>query len=292
MSALRAGWRKFHPQAIETARFAWEGGAFDAGHRALTATVEGNIQVPRHLVMVTLAGGADHIEVRAACGHRHAGSERAGSVSIVPADCERWSRARAVRSEWASLEIDPSTIERSLRPHQRAGLDHCRTNLDDLFLRSLVTELHRLHRQDGVLDASYCDALAAAAGQYLLHRYATPHTAAARREMSLTRWQLNRIAEHVDAHLDQALRIHHLAALLGLSEGHFHRAFRETTGMTPLEFINRHRIRRAAALLDAEPSISTVTVALQVGYTSPSYFARTFRRLVGVNPAVYRARSK
>jgi AraC family transcriptional regulator len=258
----------------------------------VAATVEGNIHVPRHLVMAVPARRTHLDMVRAAGESDHAGSEHAGSISIVPAGCERWSRAVAVRSEWASLEIDANTIARSLRPHQRAHLDHCQTNIDDVFLRSLVTELHRAHRQDGLLDASYCDALAAAAAQYLLQRYASSHTTAARHEMSLTRWQLNQIAEHVDAHLDQALRIHHLAALLGLSDGHFHRAFRQTTGTTPLEFINRRRIRRAAALLDADPSISTVTIALQVGYTSPSYFARTFRRLMGINPAVYRARSK
>ena len=80
-----------------------------------------------------------------------------------------------------------------------------------------------------------------------------------------------------------------LARLVGLSAGHLHRAFRETTGQTPLEFINRRRVERAAAILATEePTIAEV--ALRVGFLSPSHFSRTFRRVTGRNPSARRTR--
>jgi len=38
---------------------------------------------------------------------------------------------------------------------------------------------------------------------------------------------------------------------------------------------------------DPRNSRRLIEIALEVGYTSPSYFARVFRRVVGVTPTVY-----
>ena len=100
-------------------------------------------------------------------------------------------------------------------------------------------------------------------------------------------WRLRRIAEYVEAHLDETIRIPALAALVGLSEGHLHRSFRLTTGRTPLQFINERRIQRAMEIL-SNGAVPVSALALQVGFTSPSHFARIFRAVTGVAPARYR----
>ena len=38
---------------------------------------------------------------------------------------------------------------------------------------------------------------------------------------------------------------------------------------------------------DPRNSRRLIEIGLEVGYTSPSYFARVFRRVVGVTPTVY-----
>jgi AraC family transcriptional regulator len=69
---------------------------------------------------------------------------------------------------------------------------------------------------------------------------------------------------------------------------HFSRVFKQTTGMSPLQFVMRERITRAQQLM-RETSRSIIDVALEVGYTSPSHFAKVFRRVTGVGPNEFRS---
>ena len=66
-----------------------------------------------------------------------------------------------------------------------------------------------------------------------------------------------------------------LAELVELSPFHFSRVFKQATGMSPLQFVTRERITRAQQLI-RETSRSLIEVALEVGYTSPSHFAKSF----------------
>ena len=65
----------------------------------------------------------------------------------------------------------------------------------------------------------------------------------------LAPWQLRRIVEYLDAHLPGRVELAHLAALVDLSQAHFSRAFKASTGMAPYRWQLDARIRRAQALL-------------------------------------------
>jgi AraC family transcriptional regulator len=271
--------RRVEPLAHDWRCVRWSGGGFDTARRPLTELVEGPIRVPQYLVLATLQGGARTLSVRADCGHRYDGPEHAGAVSIVIPDCERRLQMTGVRARWASLAIDAAAFA-------GGGGRTCATNISDPFLFALLSEMERLHAQDGDLDASYCEAMSLAAVQHLQRRhFATALTP--QRDFGLPRWQLRRVEEYVESHLDRAIRMADLASLCGYSVAHFHRAFRRTCGMTPLEFVHHSRVRRAVELLQAEPALTVAELAERVGYTSPNYFARLFRRLVGVGPARY-----
>ncbi len=73
-----------------------------------------------------------------------------------------------------------------------------------------------------------------------------------------------------------------------MSEAHFSRAFKKSTGLAPSRYLTRMRMERARRLL-RETSRAVVEVGLEVGYASPSHFAQVFRREVGVLPSTYRA---
>jgi AraC family transcriptional regulator len=124
-----------------------------------------------------------------------------------------------------------------------------------------------------------------AAAQYLVSRYGSG--AELRRPDRLSPWRLHRIGDFVDENLEKNIRVATLASLVGLSEGHFHRAFHATTGETPLQFINRKRIERAVETL-AREEVTVVELALRLGFVSPSHFARVFRGVTGVNPSQFR----
>ena len=271
--------RRFEPLAEDWRSFAWPGGTFDMARRQLTPEVEGAIRAPYHLLLVTLRGGAARLEVQAEDGHRYAGGDRAGAVSFVPAGCARQARLGRVRAAWASLAIAPGLLP-------RGGAVAAFTNRADPFLAAAIGEMARLHAADGGLEAPYCETMTLAVASYLERRHgAAPPACSAR--YRLPAWRLKRLADHVEANLGGELLIADLAAAVGLSAGHLHRAFRATTGTTPLAFIHERRIRRAADLL-AEGGVSVTEAALRVGYLSPSHFARTFRQVMGTSPARFR----
>lgn len=96
-----------------------------------------------------------------------------------------------------------------------------------------------------------------------------------------------RVREYVDAHLDEHIGLEVLAATAGLSVHHFAHAFRQSVGEPPHSYVLRRRIERAREMLTAtdEPLSQ---IALAVGFSDHSHFARQFRRLVGVTPSAAR----
>jgi AraC family transcriptional regulator len=281
--------RRVEPLSAEWRSFQWAGGAFDTARRSYTERVEGVICVPQHLVLVTLKGGAEYQEVEASCGHRFVGSDHPGTVSFVPAHCRRHLKLKGVASEWASVSIDPGLLEEG-SPSAAGLLDRAAfTNESDDFLRSAVIELVRLHHLDGGLDPFYCDVLSRALANYLLRRYVR----APIREggaHAFSRWKLRRIIDYIEANLHLELRISDLAAIAEVTPSYFHRAFRVTTGQTPLAFITERRVHRAMPLL-AQAEVSIAEACVRVGFVSPAHFTRVFRSATGMNPSDYRAKS-
>src|ERR1700730_2567149 len=52
---------------------------------------------------------------------------------------------------------------------------------------------------------------------------------------------LQRVRQYVDAHLNEKIRIHSLANVAGLSIYHFARAFKQSEGLTPHDYVVRCR---------------------------------------------------
>jgi AraC-like DNA-binding protein len=72
--------------------------------------------------------------------------------------------------------------------------------------------------------------------------------------------------------------------------GHFFRAFRESFGEPPFAHIARQRIQRAQSLmLSSRASLSQI--AFDCGMCDQAHFTRVFRRVVGINPGVWRRQS-
>lgn len=122
---------------------------------------------------------------------------------------------------------------------------------------------------------------------HLVEKYtkAGPRTLANRGGLPIR--QLRKVEDYVTAHLEEDISVELLADLVELSPSHFAHVFKESMGMTPLQFITRQRITRAQQLI-RETSRSLIEVGLEVGYTSPSHFAQVFRRVVGVTPTAFR----
>jgi AraC family transcriptional regulator len=99
--------------------------------------------------------------------------------------------------------------------------------------------------------------------------------------------QLRKVEDYVHERLADDISLESLAELAELSPFHFSRVFKETTGMSPLQFVTRERITRAQQLI-RETKRSLIEIGLDVGYKNPSHFAQVFRRVAGVTPTEFR----
>jgi AraC family transcriptional regulator len=106
------------------------------------------------------------------------------------------------------------------------------------------------------------------------------------RERPLSARVVQRVAEYIDAHLSETVRVSELAALAGLSSFHFSRAFRASTGQAPYAFALGRRVLRARQLLATDMPLAEI--ALAVGFANQSHLTEHFRRLLGVTPGKIR----
>lgn len=92
---------------------------------------------------------------------------------------------------------------------------------------------------------------------------------------------------YVAANYPEKLRLATAAKLCDLSPFQFSRNFKKEHGFTFRDFVVRVRIQRAAELM-TQSTVSVTEAAFEVGFNDLSYFARMFRRQLGVSPSHYR----
>jgi AraC-like DNA-binding protein len=103
----------------------------------------------------------------------------------------------------------------------------------------------------------------------------------------LVPWKLRQIIEYLEGHLPLRVELADLATMAGLSQSHFSRAFKASTGLAPYRWQLDARIRRAQALLiDTDATLEQVAEA--TGFADAVHFGRTFKKLIGATPTVWR----
>ncbi|MEM6432673.1 MAG: AraC family transcriptional regulator [Cyanobacteria bacterium P01_D01_bin.115] len=95
------------------------------------------------------------------------------------------------------------------------------------------------------------------------------------------------IADYIHAHLDQSIKLADLAEVAGISQFHFSRLFKQSTGMTPHQYLTQQRIEQAKQLLKGTKGAIS-EIALQCGFNSQSHFSKHFKDAIGMTPNNYR----
>ncbi len=95
------------------------------------------------------------------------------------------------------------------------------------------------------------------------------------------------VLQHISAHYDEAISTASIAAHFHYNPDYLGRAFREATGGSITDTINRRRIKEARALLVGE-QMRISEVADCCGFQDAGYFRKVFRAVCGVTPRQYR----
>jgi AraC family transcriptional regulator len=182
----------------------------------------------------------------------------------------------------AAAEFDVSYNEIDLTPQIGFRNKHIR--------HIAMSLLHELN-EASVVGRLYADSLAIALAIQLVRRYSSL------RDIHLGHGgmaphKLQKAIGLIDGHLaDEAegrVALQAVARQVGMSYFHFSRAFKQSMGMSPTNYIAEKRIDHAKKLL-AETELPISEIALRSGFSNQSHFTASFRKFAGATPKAFRA---
>ena len=194
-------------------------------------------------------------------------------ISFIPAGMEVWESVRNVRYL--------RQVAISFSNQCSIGFD-CRLMFADKRVWRLASLLANEVLSEKPLDATYGESLGAAISTGL-----TAVTDHDRLRSGLTPRQLKRVTEFVWENASARIHLSDMAALVNLSESHFSRAFKTSTGVPPHRWLLNFRVAESQRLL-LDTSMSLAEIALALGFSDQGHFTRAFSVATGKPPAAWR----
>ncbi len=251
--------------------------------------------LPYHLTLVYL-GRSPHDMMQRLDGRVYEERFHQGEIAIVPAGlpCE-WSwKSRAddvleirlgdafLREVAQSVEVDPDGLEIVNR-----------LCVPDPQIERIGHSLMAEAEADGLLGGKlYADSLANALAISLIRDHSSLGRKATRKVTGehaggLSRRALKRAIDYIGDNLQGDLTLAELAGAAHMSPFHFSRLFKESTGLTPHQYVIERRVQRARELLSST-DLPIAEIALLCGFAHQSHLNRHFKRLLGLNPKALR----
>lgn len=166
---------------------------------------------------------------------------------------------------------------------ERGGQPVFRSAKFDLYAK-LMMELHRIAEgQDYVRDMK----INAALSQLLILLMEDAWNPDKIPNMSTKRMELQNIKQYLDDHYTDKITMDQLSAEFFINKQYLHKIFRETYGITIVNYLNQKRITQAKHLLRFT-NLSMEEIAEKIGMTDANYFSRTFFKVEGVRPSEFR----
>lgn len=187
------------------------------------------------------------------------------------------------------LQISPISLERIAEEAELAGVNSLAAKMasKDVVLSNLARVLIPALESPEEAPQLFVDQMATAIGSYLVQRYGKRSAPITPRSRKLSRVQETRAKSLLLDNLDGEISVLDVARACNLSRGYFIQAFRQTTGMTPYQWLLNERVSRARELLRT-PDISLSEVAISCGFADQSHFTRVFTSLLGTTPGNWR----
>jgi AraC-like DNA-binding protein len=99
--------------------------------------------------------------------------------------------------------------------------------------------------------------------------------------------QIYRLLAHIDEHFREGLSLTGLEQQFFLSRYYICRLFRQETGLTLSQYINRKKVSLAQQLLK-NPDMTITAVCREAGFNFPQHFTAVFKAITGLTPSAYR----
>lgn len=209
-----------------------------------------------------------------------------GSIEIVPAQSE-------VIASWASykhslrLDITPGRLQRL------AGMEFGKDTfeLHPTLIGAVDSKAYKLGcwirsemQNEYLLSKEALDSLTTYFAIHLLRSYSSLGIRPSMKiNGGLTPLVWRTVNDFIQAHLAEALTLERLASIAQLSPTHFGRAFKQTAGQSPHQFVIATRLAYARSLIETT-DLPIGMIAKSAGFSSNSHMTATMNRLWNITP--------
>jgi AraC family transcriptional regulator len=212
-----------------------------------------------------------------------------GEIAIIPAT-QSLPKTQVDREvPLLELFLEPTTLTRAAC--ESVGTNkvelvpqlHIRDPLIQHMGLALMAELEA----GGTESRLYAESMATALSAHLLRRYCSHPEKVKDYTGGLPNYKLKQAVNYINEHLDQNLTLAEIAAAVRMSPNYFASLFKQSTGLTPHQYVMQCRIEKAKQLLRHQ-ELALVEICQEVGFASQSHFTRVFRQYTNTTPKAYR----
>jgi AraC family transcriptional regulator len=211
----------------------------------------------------------------------------AGDVCIVPAHTCHWIHSEG-KQELILLSFNPAFVNRVAQESS----DRDRIEIVPHFAKSdpliyqIGLALRKALQADSINNQVYVQSLGVALAAHLIEYYSAEKQSL-QTINSASCPNVGQAIDYIHSHLTQNLSLEAIATTVGMSQYHFSRVFKQTTGITLWQYVVQQRIQLAKRLLK-QLNLSIVEVSNYLGFSSQGQFTNFFRKHTGVTPTQYR----
>lgn len=163
---------------------------------------------------------------------------------------------------------------------------------NDLWLRELFSTIYKENEKKEIGYKLVCKGMLFELIAYLVRNYAVLNLSEKenlKRKQDLER--LNTVLKYIALHYDEKISVARLAEIMHVSESRFGHLFKESVGISPLNYINEFRLKKALPLLRKQ-ELNVSEIAMEVGFDDMNHFGRLFKKYYGTTPTEMRNNSR